>query len=218
MAGARHFLQRVILSDLPLPATASRRVRGFMSRRLTSAFSRLGLGSSDSAGPGFNAPAPAPAVPPPRSVRSRTTAESGGGTMLPRVLHWQSGPARDPAAILQARGDLDDARDTIVLENMPRGSVHDLITKLTREDLRLSNRMLWLIFECLFKGCLAMAYPREFQNRDRDPRREMMPQQDEFVPDRYLGGRDPDRPLVHFDLDPHNGGLDLTRDTTWRPY
>lgn len=254
MAGAQHFIQRVILADLPLPMTARSGVRRFISRHLNAAFSRLGLGNSSPEGPRSTAFAPVTggagvrprnpvAVALAGSLRSRSTEYDagigvfGGGAssssygsgassgtsrrraisssprrrIISRALRRRPPASRpDPGEdILLARLDLDAAQDTILLENMARGSVHDLLVKLAKGNLRLSDRMLWLIFECLFRGCLAMAFPAEYRTPDSDPTREMLPLRQEVVPERYRGGLAPLAPMVHFDLDPHNGELGL---------
>ncbi|PSR73364.1 hypothetical protein BD289DRAFT_487563 [Coniella lustricola] len=113
-------------------------------------------------------------------------------------------------AIRSARCDLDDREDIILLENMSNGSVHNLIYRLVERQQHLSNRMLWLIFECLFKSCVAMAYPERWWEPGRDAWIEAMRLVDERVPLSAVpvvpGGpvRLPERPMVHFDLDPQN--------------
>lgn len=111
----------------------------------------------------------------------------------------------------QQRFRLDNARDIIVLENMPRGDIGDLINKLVKRKMTLSNRALWTIFECLFKGCVAMAMPGRFHDEaglEGGPGGgpHAMVEQDESVPVwLHDGTRAPPRPMVHFDLDPQNG-------------
>lgn len=108
------------------------------------------------------------------------------------------------------RFQLDNARDIIMLENMPRGDIGDLINKLVKRKMTLSNRALWTIFECLFKGCVAMATPGRFHEAGLDGGAHAMVEQDEMVPVwLHDGTRAPPRPLVHFDLDPQNGKISL---------
>lgn len=102
-----------------------------------------------------------------------------------------------------ARRNLDRRRDIIIMEYMSRGTLQGLIAKLQGND-RLSNRMLWLIFECLFKACIAMAHPLRFCPPDRDPWNDPIVPQDETAPRR---DRLPEAPMVHFDIDPQNGKL-----------
>lgn len=103
------------------------------------------------------------------------------------------------ASIQAARRALDQRGDIIVMEYMRRGTLHDLIARLRGND-RLSNRMLWLMFDCLFKACLAMAFPFRYCPAGRDPWSEQIVAQDETVgPDMNTP------PLVHFDIDPQNG-------------
>lgn len=175
MSGASHFIQRIILSSLPLPSF-QKRARWVVSDTLSTVFSRLGIGNTSR-----------PPVPPTSSPRD-----------------WNEADVVD---IQRKRQELDERRDIVILENMPRGSVQDLIAKLRRrgKGARLSDRTLWMIFECLFKGCLAMAYPTSFWTPGRNPWIEPMYETDERVPDEYLGRGPNHQPLVHFDLDPQNG-------------
>lgn len=104
------------------------------------------------------------------------------------------------------RFQLDNSRDIIVLENMSRGDLGDLINKLVKRRIHLSNRALWTIFECLFKGCVGMATPGRFHELGMDATAHAMVEQDETVPMRFHNQtRAPRRPMVHFDLDPQNG-------------
>lgn len=147
-----------------------------------------------------SASAAATASEPPRQrLRALSRATPSGS---PPQQTWTQ---KQAIAIQRARRDLDDRRDIIILENMAHGSVADLIEKMVRRRQRLSNRALWLVFECLFKGCLAMAYPTSFFDQTVNPWTETMPLRDETVPQEFYGGRLSDAPLVHFDLDPQNG-------------
>ncbi|KUI59154.1 hypothetical protein VP1G_06390 [Cytospora mali] len=109
--------------------------------------------------------------------------------------------ANNPAdRVRAARSLLDHRRDIIIMEYMSRGNLQTLITRLQGRD-KLSDRMLWLIFECLFKACIAMAHPLAFCPRDRNPWEDFVMLQDETAP---RSGRLPEAPLVHFDIDPQN--------------
>ncbi|ROV91080.1 hypothetical protein VPNG_09917 [Cytospora leucostoma] len=99
-----------------------------------------------------------------------------------------------------ARRRLDNRRDVIIMEYMSRGTLLSFIAKMYDKNERLSDRMLWLIFECLFKACIAMAYPGRFHTPGDDPWNDFMRPQDETLPYRF-----PDAPMVHFDIDPSNG-------------
>lgn len=104
-------------------------------------------------------------------------------------------------ALRVLRWHLDNTRNIIVLENMPRGDVLNLITKLAAKKTRLSNRALWAFFECLFKGCVGMATPGRFHEAGLDPNAYAMEAQDETVPDwLHDGTQKPAQPMVHFDL------------------
>lgn len=163
MSGASHFIQRITLSNLPLPKS-----RGLLQRCLS--------GTID-------------------SILSSL-----------RISPPASAP-EDVDEIQRSRQILDRRNDIIIMEHMRHGSVDDLVRKLRRkgDDARLSNRTLWLIFECLFKGCVAMAFPTSFWTRGRHPLVDTMDEVDESIPDDFVGTGSDDQPLVHFDLDPQNG-------------
>ncbi|KAI0010575.1 hypothetical protein F4779DRAFT_304206 [Xylariaceae sp. FL0662B] len=50
-------------------------------------------------------------------------------------------------------------RPLIALEHIPNGTLRLFRTRLRRKKLRPSNRLLWHIFLCLARQCVAMAYP-----------------------------------------------------------
>lgn len=234
MSGAPHFIQRVIMSSLPLPEFR-KKARNIVTNALSSALSKLGLSSSSSSGiTNYASPAilqaPSAATgnsqaasqsPAKSAVLNSSSADASDvgvpAAAPPRRQHSSPSPPQQAwtqqqiTAIQRARWTLDARRDIIILENMARGSVADLIEKMVARSQRLSNRALWLVFECLFKGCLAMAYPTSSFQPGVNPWAETMPLRDETVPNEYRGGRLNDAPLVHFDLDPQNGKSKRTR-------
>lgn len=197
MAGAQHFLQRVLTSGLPLPRARKRhRVISALSRILISGFSHLSLAAG--------VPIPQPVI----RVDNPGDRFAPAAAAAPRRRGpgWSAKQVQD---ILDAREALDTRNDLIILENMSRGSMADLIQKLVDSGARLSNRTLWLIFECLFKACVAMSTPYLCAQEGKNPRTEQMPLQDETVPQIYYDQPDviPSRPMVHFDIDPNNSKL-----------
>lgn len=65
-----------------------------------------------------------------------------------------------------------------------------------------SEKVLWLILECLWKGSIGLAYPRAFSPGAINPQLQQAPLTSETI------RRVPrDNPVVRFDLDPHNGML-----------
>lgn len=103
---------------------------------------------------------------------------------------------------------LDNANDVIIMEYMARGSVQDLIEKMEKEGTRMSSRALWLILECLFKACVAIAYPLRFAESGKDLFNARHRQQDEVAPIEAIYEL-PRGPIVHFDLDPQNGQYEV---------
>lgn len=207
MNGSSHFLQRLFLQDLPLPA-ASRRRRIRMATRSGLAAVREVFRQTSEVANGY------------ASLSSNGSASSGrrvstwfsrrqGSRQTPRPGDADRVPGyttEELDALRLWRFHLDNTRDIIVLENMPRGDVKDLIVKLVEKNMNLSNRALWTIFECLFKACVGMATPGRFHEAGLDANDHAMTEQDETVPGwLHDGTRWPPRPLVHFDLDPQNG-------------
>lgn len=104
----------------------------------------------------------------------------------------------------QARADLDFSNEIILMEYMARGSVQDLIEKVAKNGTRVSDRALWMILKCLFKACVAMAYPLRFVESGKDLFSTRHAQQEEVVP-AEAATQLPQDPMLHFDLDPQNG-------------
>ncbi|KAK2607125.1 hypothetical protein N8I77_005829 [Diaporthe amygdali] len=107
----------------------------------------------------------------------------------------------DPAFVAR----LFDANLTMLgMEFMKNGDVHNLLRKAAAQQKSWKSRELWLIFHCLFRGCVALAYPDTWTG-GRDPECEDIILQEEAVP--LVNGKPTDQSgaLVHFDLDPQNG-------------
>lgn len=127
-----------------------------------------------------------------------------------KVSPAQPGRGVNPLALTplekmrQRRVDLDLSNEIILMEYMARGSVQDLIEKVAKNGTRVSDRALWMILQCLFKGCVAMAYPLRFAENGKDLFNEQHAQQDEVVP-AEAAHQLPQGPILHFDLDPQNG-------------
>lgn len=99
-----------------------------------------------------------------------------------------------------------DARDDIIsMEFLKFGDLGKWIGKMTAQnnddpESVFTERVAWVIFECLWRGCVAMAYPTGFY-QGKDPMNTQIPQMTESIETSTVGGGDP---LVHFDLDPQN--------------
>ncbi|CAN8105498.1 unnamed protein product [Discula destructiva] len=196
MNGAAHFLQRIHLNDLPLPAASRRRK---IKDRASSTLSTLKAVVSATIDAAKLRTIRGGAAPP---VYLDTTARTAGSVPPPPPRGYTATEVDD---IRTQRGWLDNRADLIVLENMPRGDANALIHRLVATRRRLSDRALWLIFECLFKACVGMATPGRFWEQGKDPWVEAMEPREETVLDELSDGRwIPDHPLVHFDLDPQN--------------
>lgn len=94
------------------------------------------------------------------------------------------------------------------MELMKHGDMWSLIAKVAREKVKVPNRQLLRIFNCLARACIAMDFP---------PRRRLGPRgREDWSVDDYQARTDveetvPNGPnsrrgfgIVHFDLDPQN--------------
>ncbi|KAJ4409483.1 hypothetical protein N0V82_009444 [Gnomoniopsis sp. IMI 355080] len=78
-----------------------------------------------------------------------------------------SGAATRARRIRRARRELDDAEDILVMEYMAKRDLGSWLERLTRENsgkdasqrIRPPEKVLWSIFQCLWRGCIAMAWP-----------------------------------------------------------
>ncbi|ROV86701.1 hypothetical protein VMCG_10932 [Cytospora schulzeri] len=173
MAGAQHFVQRCVLQTFPLPKSGPLdTLRGLFSKLRVKA--NAPQQNNDDDDDGYYAD------------------DDDASTLV--------GVPTSNGSVQAARRALDRRRDIIIMEYMSRGTLQDLLNKIP-EGERLSDRMLWFIFECLFKACVAMAYPSRFCPADRDPWNDLIVPEDETVPRPDVF---PDAPMVHFDIDPQN--------------
>lgn len=102
---------------------------------------------------------------------------------------------------LKARRRLDRRQDLIVLEYMRYGDLAKWIHKMAKSHQRFSEKVLWQMFQCFWRACIAMAYPGRFNPDGLDARNEQVPIRPESLPRKNRAITDP---LVHFDLDPSN--------------
>lgn len=125
---------------------------------------------------------------------------------------WPDWPAAPPRAsgidglIRQNREDLDARRDIICMEFLKFGDLGKWIGKMTRQndfdpESIFSEKVAWIVFECLWRGCVALAYPTGFY-QGQHPLTVQIPQITESSERSEADGEDP---MVHFDLDPQNG-------------
>lgn len=122
---------------------------------------------------------------------------------------WPKWPETPPRAlgidgsIRQNRIELDAREDIISMEFLKFGDLGKWIGKMTGQnntdpESMFSERVAWIVFECLWRGCVALAYPTGF-HQGKDPMTTQIPQMNESPEKSSVGGGDP---LVHFDLDP----------------
>ncbi|KAL2289531.1 hypothetical protein FJTKL_01795 [Diaporthe vaccinii] len=129
-------------------------------------------------------------------------------TMKKLWPNWPKTPPRAlgiDGAIRQNRIELDAREDIISMEFLKFGDLGKWIGKMTGQNnmdpnSMFSERVAWIVFECLWRGCVALAYPTGFY-QGKDPMTTQIPQVNEAPETSSVGGGDP---LVHFDLDPQN--------------
>lgn len=211
MNGAAHFIQRIFLQDLPFPAVSRRRILKVAAQKGIATVRRVLKRTGNALRPRlrvnlFQPVGDRPPTPGPGRRRPPRQANPAPEIRLPDVPSIPGYTPLEVQAIQRQRFHLDNALDIIVLENMSHGDLGDLIGKLVKRKMHLSNRALWTIFECLFKGCVGMAMPGRFHEPGLDASAHAMREQDETVPVFRHGGMQAyARPMVHFDLDPQNG-------------
>lgn len=125
-----------------------------------------------------------------------------------------SGSVTRARRIRRARRELDDAEDVLVMEYMANRDLGSWLEKLGRENskkdssqrIRPPEKVLWSIFQCLWRGCIAMAWPgAQAVESNLDQRRNQIPVRTEYLPPGRSRNRRPADPLVHFNLNPSNG-------------
>ncbi|KAL1856331.1 hypothetical protein Daus18300_010816 [Diaporthe australafricana] len=95
-----------------------------------------------------------------------------------------------------------DARDSIyAMELLRHGSVDGLLHKISEQNLKLRDDELWMIFHCLFRACVALAYPGR-SSGGLNPRTVQIPLRDEVIPQNVPV--ETASSLIHFDIDPDN--------------
>ncbi|TLS26245.1 hypothetical protein PpBr36_04951 [Pyricularia pennisetigena] len=108
---------------------------------------------------------------------------------------------------------LDESDDILVLEFMGKGDVDKLICTLVERRLKLNSQILWQIFKCLFKGCVAMAWPDKNAPQYDGAVVSETSQGLETDAEEYADFSEPSsRAVIHFDIDPCNvliGNVDI---------
>ncbi|KAK3497442.1 uncharacterized protein B0T23DRAFT_438332 [Neurospora hispaniola] len=97
--------------------------------------------------------------------------------------------------------DINTHPDLMVIEPMWRGDFDLWVRKMAHSGEKFHSKVLWLIFECLFKGVLAMAHPPRHYHEYRETGGRTGPIMEERLPDREdVISFDKDN-FIHFDLD-----------------
>ncbi|KAH6613718.1 hypothetical protein B0J18DRAFT_473488 [Chaetomium sp. MPI-SDFR-AT-0129] len=89
----------------------------------------------------------------------------------------------------------NDKTGIMLLEYCPRGSLDKAIQAAVKKDMRFPTRGLWKLFQCLVKGCIAMAY---------EPGKYPTLYNGVGLHDEMMMPTATEEKTVHFDLDPQN--------------
>ncbi|CCC07881.1 unnamed protein product [Sordaria macrospora k-hell] len=100
-----------------------------------------------------------------------------------------------------AKYDLNTHPDMIVIEPMMRGEFDMWVRKMAHSGDRFHNKVLWLIFECLFKAVLGFAHPPRHYHEYRETGGRTGPFMEERLPDRRDVVKFDKDEFLHFDLD-----------------
>ncbi|KAK4224773.1 hypothetical protein QBC38DRAFT_547369 [Podospora fimiseda] len=118
---------------------------------------------------------------------------------------------------------LDFSEDTLFIEHMRRGNLGSWICKgVGEKEPKFSDKVLWVMFDCLFRGVVAMAHPasiaRKTEYEASGGRYGQWDFEEQVLP--HTGWRREKKEsddLIHFDLDPSNilvGDFNLSKDKT----
>ncbi|KAK4184698.1 hypothetical protein QBC35DRAFT_539458 [Podospora australis] len=126
----------------------------------------------------------------------------GGGRVAsaPVVL-----PAGGPGIKVQTDAAMDADIYTMVLEVMQRGSLESWVCRMAASGQRFSNKVMWLVFDCLFQGVVAMAWPPSHRDNKKyvETGGKFGPMEEEQIPtsddDQWFTDD-----WTNFDLDPSN--------------
>ncbi|KUI55482.1 hypothetical protein VP1G_02814 [Cytospora mali] len=125
-----------------------------------------------------------------------------------QILRWgadvMAGSGQATPRDLQRWQALDNNPSIIALEYMKHGDLYGMVTKVGRARTTIPDGVLWKIFFCLARACIAMQHPprrQVNQNGGETWLDENGPNINEQLPDQ---NRDIGYDLVHFDLDIQN--------------
>ncbi|KAI1075635.1 hypothetical protein F5B20DRAFT_558852 [Whalleya microplaca] len=127
--------------------------------------------------------------PPPKKTRSQLLATGQAELRAKHQRHFARIQARDnPPRRTRGQGPPEEPReDYLLLEYVPNGDLQNLILKIQDlvdaaeergETFEIPNRILWSMWLCLVRACVAMKYPpRKFHpDRPRPPKPEDLEQ------------------------------------------
>lgn len=129
----------------------------------------------------------------------------------PQIPGQVAAPSARVRRIRRARVEFDAAEEVLVMEFMAKGSLGAWLSKFNQLEAdnkpwgtRPPNVILWTVFHCLLRGCIAMAYPLDKRSTP-DPSTEQISRRTEVYPEGSRRAVIPKDPMVHFNLKPSNG-------------
>lgn len=133
--------------------------------------------------------------------------------MIPTIL---TGNLPTQGERQNTRGQLDYDDNVVILEDVRHGNLGAWLESLATanrgkplgERERPPEKVLWSILYCLYRACLAMAYPGRLTGRGPGGVDAPIPAQPETRPSGARKKTSPTDALVHFNLRPSNGTFD----------
>lgn len=117
------------------------------------------------------------------------------------VLADTAEEVQEPAG--RNRQRMDASGEILMIEFMRHGDLSGILGKASVSNTPFPDLVLWQIFDCLFRGVVAMAFPGGWCWGDVDPENEQIKQQTECCEGRGMLNA-VSNTMVHFDLDPLN--------------
>ncbi|KAK3950105.1 hypothetical protein QBC32DRAFT_399746 [Pseudoneurospora amorphoporcata] len=140
--------------------------------------------------------------------KTRLTDEQAPGGGRPVVAAPAPGQAPRQAAPREGtkrrsygKYNINSHPDLLVIEPMWRGDFELWIRKMAHSGDKFHSKVLWLIFECLFKGVLAMAHPPQHYQEYSETGGRTGPVIEERLPKREDVAKFDKDEFIHLDLD-----------------
>ncbi|KAL1863876.1 hypothetical protein Daus18300_008025 [Diaporthe australafricana] len=103
-------------------------------------------------------------------------------------------------------GQHRDDQDIYLMEFMKHGTVDKILRSVSQSQVQLNSGDLWRIFHCLFRACIALAYPNRWAFGLRAEHGDRVPLSEELVPTEANGLAIPpeDDAIINLDMNANN--------------